>query len=182
VLRETLALAHPVIPFVTEELWELMGEADLLAGARMPGVDDALRDPAAEDAVVRAIDAIRAVRAWRESLDVRPGAEVRAVLRADGYDETAGLVARMARLVWTDDEPAATIAVPGGVVGVPAGAGVDLDAAERKREAERARLRAEIERAERTLANAGFVAKAPDHVVAAERAKLERLRADLDAL
>ena len=55
---------------------------------------------------------------------------------------------------------------------VLAGAGLDLGAAERKRAARRAKLEAEIERAERKLANAGFVAKAPEAVVAAEREKL----------
>ncbi len=49
-------------------------------------------------------------------------------------------------------------------------------------EAERARLEAEIERAERMLANERFVAKAPPEVVAAEREKLERYRRELDTL
>jgi valyl-tRNA synthetase len=59
---------------------------------------------------------------------------------------------------------------------------VDLGAAERKREDARARLIAEIERAEKKLANPGFVAKAPDAVVRAERDKLARLKAELEAL
>ncbi len=61
-------------------------------------------------------------------------------------------------------------------------ADVDLEAASRKRDAKRAELQKEIERAEKKLANAGFVAKAPPEVVEAERAKLEALRAELEAL
>jgi valyl-tRNA synthetase len=49
-------------------------------------------------------------------------------------------------------------------------------------DAERARLRGEIERAERMLANERFVAKAPPEVVEAEREKLERYRRELDAI
>jgi valyl-tRNA synthetase len=66
VLRETIATAHPVIPFVTEELWRLLGwsEAEgLLATSRLPEADDALRDPEAEEQVGRAIEAIKALRA-----------------------------------------------------------------------------------------------------------------------
>jgi valyl-tRNA synthetase len=60
--------------------------------------------------------------------------------------------------------------------------GVDPADEARKREAQRKELEAEIARAEGKLANAGFVAKAPDAVVQAERDKLERLRAELEAL
>ena len=59
---------------------------------------------------------------------------------------------------------------------------VDLGAAERRVQERRATLRSEIERAERKLANEGFVAKAPPAVVESERAKLARLRAELEGL
>jgi valyl-tRNA synthetase len=98
--------------------------------------------------------------------------------------ETAPLIARMARFEFSPNGgPAvATIPVPGGVVTVLETEGLDLGAAERKREAERERLRSEIARAEGKLANEQFVARAPEHLVDAERAKLERLRAELEAL
>jgi valyl-tRNA synthetase len=60
--------------------------------------------------------------------------------------------------------------------------GVDPAEEARKREAKRAELETEIARAEGKLANEGFVAKAPEAVVQAERDKLERLRAELEAL
>ena len=59
---------------------------------------------------------------------------------------------------------------------------LDLGAAERKRAARRDVLGTEIERSERKLANDGFVAKAPAHVVQAERDKLAQLRAELETL
>ncbi|HEV2814232.1 MAG TPA: hypothetical protein VGW10_13340, partial [Solirubrobacteraceae bacterium] len=79
-------------------------------------------------------------------------------------------------------EPAATVPTPLGPVGVLATDGVDLGAAERKRTDERVRIEREIARAEGKLSNDAFVAKAPEAVVAAEREKLERLRAELEAL
>ena len=61
-------------------------------------------------------------------------------------------------------------------------ADINPEAARHKRDAERGRIETEIERAERKLANEGFVARAPAAVVQAERDKLARLRADLEAL
>jgi valyl-tRNA synthetase len=179
VLRETLALAHPVIPFVTEELWELCGEDALLAGARVPAVDDALTDPGAEAAVGAAIETIRAVRGWRESLDAPPSLRLNATV--DAPDDVLPLIARMARLDAADGAVVATVPAAYAVA-VHATDGLDVGAAERRRDAERTRLEGEVRRAEGKLANAGFVAKAPEAVVAAERAKLDRLRAELAAL
>ncbi len=136
----------------------------------------------------RAIEAIKALRAWRDSVGVKAGAIVPGVLRADGYDATAARVAGLARFDLSANgdgdgaEPVATVAIPGGSVGVLASDGVDLGAAERRRAQERETLAREIERAVGKLANERFVAKAPDDVVAAERAKLERLRGELAAL
>ncbi|MCW3011134.1 MAG: valine--tRNA ligase [Solirubrobacterales bacterium] len=184
VLRETLALAHPVIPFVTEELWANLPGADgtLLAAARRPEVDPALRDAGAEASVAAAIAAITTVRAWRQDAGVKAGAFLPA--RLTGVpEETAGLLARMARLELGGDGAAeATIAIPGGSVEVLAGGGFDPEQAARKVEEQRALLTKEIARAEGKLANERFVAKAPDEVVAAEREKLERLREELGGL
>jgi valyl-tRNA synthetase len=79
-------------------------------------------------------------------------------------------------------DPVATVPVPGGSVEILPSPDVDPDAAQRKRGAERARLEDEVKRAERKLSNEGFVSKAPADVVQAERDKLERLRAELEAL
>jgi valyl-tRNA synthetase len=185
VLRETLALAHPVIPFVTEDIWSHFKPAQpgLLAGSRMPAVDAELIDPGAEAAIGEAIEAIRTLRNWRESVQVKPKIFVRGTLTG-GYADTGELVARMARFEWTsnDGSPAASVPVPGGVVNVFATDGLDLGAAERKRDVERERLAGEIKRAEGKLSNEKFVAKAPPQLVAAEREKLGRLQAELEAL
>jgi valyl-tRNA synthetase len=182
VLRETLALAHPLIPFVTEELWgHVPGTEGLLAQARISEADPALRDEAAEAEMAAVIEAVQALRSWRDEAGVKPGQVLPA--RIDGLDGAAALVARMARLdLDSEGEPTATVPVPGGSVEIRAGDLVDREAEARKAAAERERLQNEIARAEAKLANEGFVAKAPEHLVQAERDKLERLRRELDSL
>jgi valyl-tRNA synthetase len=182
VLRETLLLAHPVIPFVTEELWShVPGAEDLLAIQQAGGPDDSLRDPEAEARVGAVIAAVSALRSWRDETGVRPSETLPA--RVDGLDGDAELVARMARLdLVAEGDHTAAIPFAGGMVEIRAGTLVDPEAEARKREAERRRLRSEIARAEGKLANDGFVAKAPEQLVAAEREKLERLRRELEHL
>jgi valyl-tRNA synthetase len=182
VLRETLLLAHPVIPFVTEELWShVPGAEDLLATQRATGPDDALRDPDAEARVGAVIAAVSALRSWRDDAGVKPGQVLGA--RLDGLDADAELVARMARLdLSADGDATATVPFDGGLAEIRAGDLVDPAEEERKRVAERDRLESEIARAEAKLANEGFVAKAPEGLVAAEREKLDRLRRELEAL
>ena len=185
ILAETLALAHPVIPFVTEEIWSLLpGPHDLLMGHRWPEPDEALRDLGVEAEVQRAIDATQALRKWRDGVGAAPGARVPARLDADGYERVAEHVARLARFEFSANghEPVATVGVPGGSVLVMASDAVDLEA-EKRRAAERVTfLRQEIKRAESKLANQGFVAKAPEAVVQTERDKLEKLKRELDEL
>ena len=121
------------------------------------------------------IATIQAVRSWRDASGVKPGEFLEA--RLTGLDGLAPLVARLARLTPVEDdrEPVATI--PAGGVQVDLLTGVDPAEAAAKVEAERAHLRKEIAIAEKKLANEGFVAKAPEAVVAAQREKLERYRA-----
>ena len=185
VLAETLALAHPVIPFVTEEIWShVPGAEGLLMVRRFPTPDSALADPASEAELERAIAAVQELRGWRDRVGAAPGATVPARLDAAGYERTAAHVARLARLELRQDgdEPAAAVGVPGGSVLILPSDAVDLEAEARRAHERVGTLRAEIARAEGKLANPGFVAKAPAAVVQAERDKLARLRAELEEL
>jgi valyl-tRNA synthetase len=101
-----------------------------------------------------------------------------------GSGKTQDLIARMARFSPGDgsEGAVAVVPVPGGVVSILPTEGLDLEAAQRKLEAERSRLQSEIKRAQGKLGNEKFVAKAPPQLVEEERAKLERLEAELAAL
>jgi valyl-tRNA synthetase len=184
VLRETVALAHPVIPFVTEELWSYMDGGSLLAAAAYPGTEETLIDEAAEAEVGQAIEAITMIRAWRNSVNARPGLVVPARLCAEGYGSMVDAVARLARLelsMGTGNGSVVSVPIQGGTLEVLSREGLDLDAAEQRDVAERERLEKEIGRVRGKLANEGFVAKAPAAVVDGERAKLARLENELEA-
>jgi valyl-tRNA synthetase len=180
VLRETLALCHPVIPFVTEELWShVPGAEGLLAGERLPRPDASLIDPAAEAEFTQVMDAVSAIRAWRDGADVKPGFWLPAALPGELASDQVARLARLDLDGARDGEHAIVLTHAGPV---EIWGGVDPAEEARKREAKRSELESEIARAEGKLANQGFVAKAPEAVVQAERDKLERLRAELEAL
>ncbi len=187
VLGETVALAHPLIPFVTEELWSYLGGEGLLAGASYPVAAKELIDERAEAEVQRVIEAVQLVRGWRDSVNARPGLIVSARLNAEGYESTGDALARLARLQLSGEpangsESIASVTVPGGTVEILSAEGLDLGAAEERRANVRRRLEEEIARVGSKLAKPGFAEKAPTAVVDGERAKLSRLQAELEAL
>jgi valyl-tRNA synthetase len=188
VLRETVAMAHPVIPFVTEELWRYLdGGGGLLAGAPYPRPREDSIDLEAEVALELTIEAVTAIRGWRDSVGARAGLFIPARLNAEGYEAISPLLARMARVELRGGEPAggavvASIPVPGGTVEVLSGEGLDLGAAKRRRQAAREKLEAEIERVQAKLEKPGFVERAPAAVVEGERERLRRLRTELETL
>jgi len=176
VLDQVLRLAHPVMPFVTEEIWSYLPERDrMLVVSDFPRPDRSLVDPEAAAEVELAIQWVREVRRWRDLVGVPAGQVLAARIGA----EQPEFVTRLARLSPQDGagDPLATIG-PIQIVDQE----VDREEAEARIEAERARLRSEIERGERQLANRGFVDKAPADVVEDARGKLERYRRELDAL
>jgi valyl-tRNA synthetase len=188
-LERTLRLLHPVMPFVTEEIWSLMpgGERGLLAVADWPIADASRFDPAAEAELERLTEAVTALRRYRDEVGARAGSPVRGRLVAPGYEALRDQVARLARFEWIESESPdgdvlATVPIPGGGVQVLPSDAFDPSEARARIEKRRAQLRAEVERAERRLANEGFVAKAPEAVVEEERRKLEEYREALRRL
>jgi valyl-tRNA synthetase len=186
VLEQTLALAHPMMPFVTEEVYAYLRAA---TGARGPGMlvahpfpelDRGLVDEDAEREVEALIELTRSVRRWRDLVGVAAGTVLPARVAGDDRKTPHELVARLARLSFdgADGEPLATF----GPVEILGSDDVDADQV-RRRVAERLEaLRGEVERAERKLGNRGFVENAPAEVVKAERQKLAAYRAELEEL
>jgi valyl-tRNA synthetase len=178
-LEQVLALAHPFIPFVTEEIYSYLPDRDpeALVVHPFPEADEGLIDEGAESEITGAIDLTRALRRWRDLAGVAAAEKLAA--RAGG-DPPHELVGRLARIDFDRSEGDAMASV--GNVELLATPGVDAEAVKARIEERREKLRAEVARAEGKLSNEGFVAKAPADVVDAEREKLEAYRSELDEL
>ncbi len=178
-LEQVLALAHPLMPFVTEEIYSYLPvrPADALVVHAYPEADDALIDEAAEEEIGRAIALTRALRRWRQLAEV-PVKQVLAARAGDGRPHE--LVSRLAKVEFSGDGGESMASVDG--VELLETEGVDPKAVAARIDERRDQLRAEVNRGEGKLANEGFVAKAPADVVDAEREKLAAYRAELEEL
>jgi valyl-tRNA synthetase len=187
VLGQTLALAHPTLPFVTEEIHSFMPGTDRdLAVSPFPQPDNSLLDEAAEREVGEVIEAVRRLRNYRDSVGAPPGARIPARLVGEAHENFRETIGRLARfdiaVDGSDGEVVSSIALEGATVEVLPSDTVDPAEARARIEAERERLRAERDRARGKLANKGFTDKAPPQLVEAEREKLERFEAELAEL
>ncbi len=177
-LERVLALLHPTMPFVTEEIWSFHpARRGHLVVHSFPTAQESLFDEAAEADVEAGIVLTQRLRAWRDLVELPAGAVLAA--RVEGVDPPE-FVARLARFEFGPNggDPVAAI----GPVRVLPSAELDADAVATRLDKRRDELRAEVERAERKLGNEGFVAKAPAEVVEEERGKLEHYRAELAEL
>jgi valyl-tRNA synthetase len=177
-LERVLALLHPMMPFVTEEIWSFHpARQGHLAVHPFPKADESLLDPAAEADVETGIELTRRLRAWRDLVEV-PVASVLPA-RADGVAPQE-FVGRLARFDFSESAGDSVASV--GPVRVLSSSEIDAEAVAARLEKRREELRDEVDRAERKLANEGFVAKAPAEVVEEERGKLARYRSELEEL
>jgi valyl-tRNA synthetase len=182
-LERTLALLHPLMPFVTEEVWSYhQARKGHLAVHRFPQVDESLFDPEAEAEVERGIELTRRLRAWRDMVEAPAGTTLLGLIEGPPPQEFVGRLARfsIANAVagGNGGEPIASV----GPVRVLASREIDAEAVAARLQKRREELRSEVARAEGKLANEKFVARAPAELVDEERAKLERYRAELEEL
>jgi valyl-tRNA synthetase len=190
VLEATLRLAHPIMPFITEEIWqavkELAGaEGDTIMLQPFPVADDSRIDAQAETDIEWLKGVITGVRNIRGEMKIPPSQELD-LLFAHGnaddkrrMDENAAFLKKLAKLsslTWLDNPeqaPMSATALVGKMeVLVPMAGLIDKDAELSRLQKELDRLSGEIKRVEGKLANEKFVANAPEAVVAKEREKI----------
>ncbi len=177
-LERVLALLHPTMPFVTEEIWSFHpARQGHLVVHPFPQADESLFDDAAEADVEGGIGLTQRLRAWRDLVQVAAGATLAAAIDGVAPPEFVGRLSRF-DFDGVGAEPVAAI----GPVRVLASEQLDAEAVAARLDKRRQELRAEVERGERKLGNEGFVAKAPTEVVEEERGKLERYKAELAEL
>jgi valyl-tRNA synthetase len=177
-LERTLGLLHPLMPFVTEEVWSYHpARQGHLAVHPFSEVDESLLDAEAEAEVGRGIELTGRLRAWRDMVEAPAASQLSARVEGERPQEFVG---RLARFEFTEDggDPIASV----GPVKVLASPEIDAEAVAARLERRREELRSEVARAEGKLANEKFVDRAPAELVEEERAKLERYRAELEEL
>jgi valyl-tRNA synthetase len=191
-----LRLLHPVVPFITEELWQkLPGRraGELLISAPWPTPDRQRIDPRVEaefGAVQQAITAIRNIRA---EYRVSPKVKLAAAIRAAGpaargvFESERDTIVRLAQLESVTSDGAAlqgahAVLSDGSEVVVALTGAIDLGQECRRLSDELTRLDKQLEGLVAKLANEQFIARAPQDVVTRERQKEQAWRTQRDAL
>jgi valyl-tRNA synthetase len=186
VLDTLLRLLHPVIPFVTEELWTSLTHSETIVTAAWPSADAGRHDDAAEAEVESLQRMITEVRRFRSDQGLKPGQRVAAALDFGGSPLAAHEegIRTLLRLNQPGEGFSATASLPVEDVTVRLDtAGVIDVAAERRRlEKDLAAARKEADQARRKLSNEAFMAKAPEAVVAKNRDRLVQSEADIERL
>ncbi len=196
-LTRMLALLHPFMPFITEHLWQhLPHEGETLARAPWPKADEELRFPTEAEQFDRIMDCIKAVRNMRAEAGVTPNKACHiqiAVLRDDlkaclennkEYFEKLGHVEGMKLLAADAAKPEnANAAVVTGLEVYLELKGL-IDTAKEKEKIQKAKdaLAKDIARTSGKLSNQGFLAKAPEAVVAKEKEKLATFEEKMKSL
>ncbi len=183
VLRETLKLLHPFMPFITEEIFQgLPGEEGSIMIKAFPEAADIPTFPEAEG-IEKAIDAIRAIRARRAEMGVVPSRKASVFITtkyADIFAECTPYFERLASAAsvtlvdsYTDDT-AVQIITDAAAIYIPLADMIDFAAELARLEGELKQVEGEIARVNGKLSNESFVSRAPKQVVDGEKAKLEK--------
>lgn len=196
VLNTGLKLLHPVMPFITEEIYtHLSTETESITIATWPTYDEALNNEKAEKDMTFIMEAIRSLRNLRAEMNVPPSRKAKVMAYASEEAKDAFInggaylekLASASEVTFLDnkdnlDNNLVSVVVKGGELFLPL-----LDLVDREKELERlnkekTKLEGEILRVEKKLSNERFVSKAPEAVVNEERAKGVKYKEMLEAV
>ncbi len=192
VLGNTLKLLHPYMPFITEEIYACLPNAEeSIMMTDFPQFDEKLSYPKEEESIDRIITMIRAIRGRRSEMNVPPSRRAKVYLVTkypESFEGTERFFAKLAstsELILTDSceiEDAVSIVTDAATAYIPMSDIVDFEKERARLTGELDKTLSEIDRLEKKLSNEGFVAKAPAAVVEGERNKLAKYRDTAEAL
>lgn len=200
VLESVLRLAHPIMPFITEEIWQRVAPLAGVTSATImlqpyPALEKAAIDEKAESQVQWLMDFILGVRRIRGEMNIAPGKPLKVLLQnvsdtdrsnlleSESYLLKLGRLDSITSLAVLDDLPESAIALVGEMkILIPMAGLIDKDAELARLEKEIQRIQKELPRIESKLSNVAFVDKAPPEVIAKEREKLSGLQSSMNNL
>ena len=192
VLKSVLTLLHPFMPFITEEIWSYLPQAEateynphnFIIRADWPVFDEQLTYPAETEKLEMAMSIIKAIRNIRAEAEAAPSKKLSAVILSDGereavvkagerYIKSLANITQITFIADKKDVPEETMSavVDGAEVYIPLDELMDYKAELDRLTKEKKRLEGEVKRAVGKLNNQGFVSKAPAKVVEEEKAK-----------
>jgi len=189
-LESLLRLLHPVMPFITEEIWQkLPGSEGTIMRAQYPAKEESGLNPAAEEKMELVMSVIKSVRNIRNEMKVNPGRRIKALLaapeaKAEILEEGREYIENLARIkelkIGGDElerpDKVSTSIVKEVEVILPLEGMIDLEKEIERMEKEIEDMDFEIERAEGKLNNEGFVNNAPQDLVEGEKEKLKEYK------
>ncbi|AHG76286.1 Valyl-tRNA synthetase [Mannheimia varigena USDA-ARS-USMARC-1296] len=200
VLEKLLRLIHPVMPFITEEIWQKVKgfvgiEADTIMLQKFPQFDPLAIDEAAESQINFIKEVIVAVRNIRAESNIAPSKGLDLIARNFSADEVAILNANevllksMAKLdsvkvLGNGENAPLSVAklVANGEILIPMAGFINKEAELARLTKEMDKLKGEVARIEGKLSNEAFVAKAPEQVITKEREKMQEYLSGLEKL
>ncbi|MFL0250805.1 valine--tRNA ligase [Clostridium neuense] len=196
VLTVGLKLLHPVMPYITEEIYQhIGGEYKSISISKWPEYDEKLHDEASVEAMNYVIEAVKAIRNVRAEMNVPPSKKAKVIILAGdeskkAFEEGKSYFEKLAsasEVVFINSktevpENAVSAVTKGAEIFLPLFELIDKEKEIERLNKEKERLVKEIERVSKKLSNKGFVAKAPAAVVEEEKAKGEKYEKMLKAV
>ncbi len=193
IFDQALRMLHPVMPFVTEELWQHLTDrkGQALIRTQFPAANERWIDPKTEADMEFVQNVINAIRNIRGENNIAPSKEISVQVRSDNsvletYGSYLRKLARVAsiRQIGSGEKPklASSAIVNGTEIYVPLEGLIDVEVERARLQKEIARLAASVENIQKKLANPNFVDRAPREVVQKEQEKLSNFEASLEKL